>query len=108
MSFSMLYFSNAADAISTLSCCISSLISTFLMIAFGDVPVRLGSLGGAWPMSMDEVGVSSFSAMSNSVVKGEERGRKKAMSFQMIKLKSARGHSRHGTRLGRTSHAHVV
>ena len=76
MSFSMLYFSNAAEAISTLSCCISSLISTFLMIAFGDAPVRLGSLGGACPMSKEEVGVSCFSAMSSSVVEGEERREK--------------------------------
>jgi len=40
MSFSMLYFSKAADAMSTDSCCISSLISTFFMIALAEEPTR--------------------------------------------------------------------
>ena len=34
LTFSMLYFAKAADAISTASCCISSLISAFLITAF--------------------------------------------------------------------------
>lgn len=62
MSFSMLYFSRATVAISTASCCISSLMSTFLITALGPVPL------GAEEVSVDEdVGASSFSDIALSV-----------------------------------------
>ncbi len=60
MSFSMLNFSSAADAMSTLSCCISSLMSTFLIMAFGTV--ELFSFGPK-PASAEDMGASSFSDM---------------------------------------------
>ena len=57
MSFSMLYFSNAALAISTASCCISSLMSTFLITALAGPPDPPPTLGS------DDVGASTFSDM---------------------------------------------
>lgn len=60
MSFSMLYFSKAADAMSTDSCCISSLMSTFFMMALAEEPTRefCPAAESVWV-----VGMSTFSAI---------------------------------------------
>jgi len=62
----MEYFSRAADATSMLSCCISSSMSTFLMMAFGPTP----------PFSLGEepVSVEVAGAASVMTVEGEKEG----------------------------------
>lgn len=60
MSFSMLNFSRAVDVMSTDSCCISSLMSTFLIMALAALPTRLSCPDGA---SVWVVGASTLSAI---------------------------------------------
>jgi hypothetical protein len=67
MSFSMLYFSRAAEEMSTASCCMSSLMSTFLMIAFGLPPEVSFELE---PVSVEEEVVGATSAMVYLIERG--------------------------------------